>query len=106
MHTFLDEDMVTMDTHLLSNLCSTLSGFFLLMLVATILFDILATVFLVYEPPRKCYQRGSNQADLEGSSQGSSQRSNQGSNQSSVDKLHLGSNQGLKNGKGLSSVFF
>ena len=34
-----------------SNLSSSLSGFFLLITVVTVLFDILAAIFLVYNPP-------------------------------------------------------
>ena len=35
------------------NLCSTLSGFFLLMTVLTITFDIQATVLLIYKPNKQ-----------------------------------------------------
>ena len=53
-----EENRVTMEiplpgNHHYGNLCSTLSGFFLVMTAVTITFDILATVFLVYKPPKE-----------------------------------------------------
>ena len=52
-----EENRVTMeipllDKHHYDNLCSILSGFFLVMTAVTITFDILATMFLVYKPPK------------------------------------------------------